>query len=161
MLDLKRAKREELERIMIKVEEANKKLEDYFEIERKKWQDMLDPLYAILSTKDPRSAVELQADTLSLRQKLQEDITIYMNRLAREMSKFRKSKADRFEYYMTGYGIKTASSEKTVMVERDLAEKKRNVELLESHIEFLRECRYNCDQIQYSVKNLVGLLAYM
>lgn len=160
-LDLKKAKREDLEIIMVKVEEANKKLEEFFENERSQWREMLTPLYKTLAKKEPKSAIELQAETLSLRQKIQEDITVYMNRLTREISKFRKAKADRFEYYFHGFGLKTASSEKTIMVERDLAEKKRNVELLESHIEFLRECRYNCDQIQYSVKNLVGLLGYM
>jgi len=161
IIDLTRAKREEVEQLMAKIEATNEKLELFFDEERVRWEKLLQPLYATLASRDMKSTVVLQADVLSLRQKLQEDITMYMNRLAKEMSKFRKAKADRLEFYMHGFGIKTASTERTAMIDRDLSEKKRNVELLESHIEFLRESRYSCDQIQYAVKNLVGLMAYI
>jgi len=160
-IDLTKANREDIIKLMNDIENSNGKLEDYFDEERKKWNNLLSTLYAVLSKKDINAITELQANVLSLRQKIQEDISIYMNRLTKENSKLRKAKADRMEYYMYGFGLKTGSTEKTMMIDRDLNEKKRNVELLESHIEYLRECRYSCDQIQYAVKNLVGLLNYI
>lgn len=160
-IDLTKASRDQIDKYNEKTENLNEKLEDYFEKERSKWEKELMPLYQTLSDRDNYKIINLQSSTLSLRHKIQDEISSYMAKLSKEMPKYKASYADRMEFYMHGYGIKTASSEKTKMVDRDLSEKKRNIELLENHIEFLRQCRYACDQIQYSVKNIVGLMNYM
>ena len=92
---------------------------------------------------------------------LQDDISKHTSQLTKAYVSYKNAFGDRMEYYMTGFGVKTSSSEKVKMVDRDLAEAKRRVELLETHIEFLKECRYSCDQVGYSIKNIVGLISYL
>ncbi len=84
-----------------------------------------------------------------------------MKRLSKSNTNYKKANADRVEYYMTGFGIKVSDATRTKLIDRDLSERERNVESLQTHIEYLRECRNGCDQIGYAVKNLVGLISYI
>ena len=160
-LDFMKADRKTLETAMDKVEEKNNKIEEIFSDERKEWGDELLPLFDILRRMDKNSMVDLQAETLSLRHRIQDKITYYMAKLSKSMPSHKSALADRFEFYATGYGIKTSAPEQRKFVDRDLAQRSRSIELLENHIEYLRECRYSCDQIQYAVKNVIGIAQYV
>lgn len=161
MIDLIKAKREQIDSYLEQLREKNDTIEKYFDGQREKYQEMLEPLYTKLGKREMETTITLQAEVLSLRGKIQEDITNHMNRLSKENTKYKKSVADRMEYYMHGFGYKTASTERKELINRDIAERKRMSELLESHIEYLREIRYSCDQIQFAVKNLVGIMNYI
>ena len=152
-----KATREELEAFMDNLESTNDKIEAAFEKESNDWTLQINPLIDTLRYMDKNKIANLQADTLSLRQRVQDKITYYMAQLAKRRPLFNKSIGDRMEYYATGFGIKTSAAEKKVFVDRDVSQRKRNIELLENHIDFLRETRYNCDQIMYGVKNVIGL----
>lgn len=144
-----------------KVKDINDKIETKFISDCASVRDQMKPLFARLNTGDIMQIPELQASVLKIRQELQDDISVYLNRLSKENVKYRKCEGDRLEYYITGFSIKSASSEKTKMINRDLAEKKRGIEILETHIEHLRDYKYACDQIMYAVKNLVSIASYI
>ena len=160
-IDFIKASRQQLEQVMDKLEETNNKIDVNFEKERLTWKNELMPLYEILRNLDKTAMADLQASTLSLRHRIQDKITYYMSQLSKNLPKHKSAVGDRFEYYLTGFGIKVGSEDKKRFVERDMAQRKRSIELLENHIEFLRECRYSCDQIQYAVKNVVGIAQYL
>lgn len=160
-INFMKATREELQTFMDSLEATNDKIETAFEKERGEWSAELNPLYDTLRYMDKTKVVNLQAETLSLRQRIQDKITYYMSQLSKRMPIYRQSVGDRFEFYATGFGIKSSDGLKKSFVDRDMSQRKRNIELLENHIEFLRECRYSCDQIQYSVKNIVGIAQYI
>ena len=159
--DFMTATKAELDKHIEDKEKSNEKITEFFSKEREEWSKQLLPLYKTLSYRDMNKIADLQAETLSLRHRIQDKISEYMSSLSKQSSYYKKSWADKIQYYHTGFGIKLSSTEKKEFVNRDLREDKVGLELMETHIEFLRECRYSCDQIQYAVKNLIGLMAYV
>ena len=133
-------------------------MEDFLDSQRTKFDKEIKDLFIILASKNYKDFLDLQSKSLALRQSLQESITFYMQKLTKSNSLYKKTFGERTEYYLTGFGIKTSDSIKTKLIERDMCEKNRNVKLLENHIEHLRECRNECDQIGYAIKNLIGLI---
>ncbi len=160
-LDLKRANYEQIIDLNSNLCFSNDKAEILFTEEREKWSEVLTPLYKKLSDRNIKEIIFLQSDCLSIREQLQVSISSYSNKLSKAYVSFKNSFGDRMEFYMTGFGVKTANTERVKMIDRDLAEVRRRVELLETHIDFLKECRYSCDQVQYAVKNIVGLITYL
>src|SRR6266403_488799 len=95
------------------------------------------------------------------RQKLTEEITNYLSKISKDKTKLNKCLADRTEYYMHGFGMKTTDRQQREMINRDLAQTQRSMEMLELHVEFLRETRVACDNIGYAVKNKLGFMTYL
>lgn len=140
---------------------TNDDIQKVFDTERKDYSGKIKPLFDMVDASNLPQMPILNSKVLALRQELQDSITRYLNRLSKENVKYKRSVADRLEYYMHGFGMKTASSEKTKMVDRDLAENKRGIELLQTHIEHLRDYKFACDQIQFAIKNIVALANYL
>ena len=156
---------EEIDRIT-KVRETNDKLEEYFSERRKEWNTNVDPLFKVISVDltNPSNAKQItnaQASALSYRQSINEQINYFLNRRSREMTKVKKLRQDKFIFYATGFGIKTNLGEKSILIDGHLAENERNIELIESYIEFLRDTVKNLESFQYSVKNMIELMNYL
>ena len=160
-IDLKKADMKTIQIMNTKMNNANDQADIMFRDQREVWSNTLTPLYKKLSTREPKIIMDAQSECLAIRSRLQDDISKHTSQLTKAYVSYKNAFGDRMEYYMTGFGVKTSSSEKVKMVDRDLAEAKRRVELLETHIEFLKECRYSCDQVGYSIKNIVGLISYL
>lgn len=160
-IDLKKASNSQIEIHICEYEENNNTAEQLFNNERVKWNNEMQILYTLLSSKNYSEFPNLQSKTLSTRQLLQESITGMMQKLAKANSSISKATGERIEYYAIGHGLRVSDGTRTKLIDRDLSERKRYIELLETHIEYLRECRNGCDQIGYAVKNLVGLIAYL
>ena len=160
-IDLKKADMKTIQIMNTKMNNANDQADIMFRDQREVWSNTLTPLYKKLSTREPKIIMDAQSECLAIRSRLQDDISKHTSQLTKAYVSYKNAFGDRMEYYMTGIGVKTSSSEKVKMVDRDLAEAKRRVELLETHIEFLKECRYSCDQVGYSIKNIVGLISYL
>jgi hypothetical protein len=159
-MDYTKATRASIDAEQIKLSAANQLLEDFLNEQRETFEKMICPLYEQISRNDPKELMELQYLTLSLRQKVTDDITIYLNRISKYMPDLKRYKGDRFEFYATNFGLKTNQNEKKEMIDRDLAENERKIELLQTHVEWLRECKYACDQIAFAVKNRIELLKW-
>lgn len=160
-IDLKKATSAQIDNYILECEEHNNKMEVLFDNQRHKIGEELTPLFAILGSKNYKDFIELQASSLALRQTIQEQIIYYMQKLSKANANFKVANGNRQEYYSTGYGLKITDGLKNKLVDRDLSERERTIELFQSHIEYLRECRYSCDQIQFAVKNMVGLVSYI
>lgn len=156
---------EEVDRIN-KVRETNDKLEEFFSEKRKEWNTNVDPLFKVVSVdlSNPNNAKEItngQSLALSYRQSINEQINYFLNRRSREMTKVKKLRQDKFIFYATGFGIKTNLGEKSILIDGHLAENERNIELIESYIEFLRDTLKNLESLQYSIKNMIELMTYL
>jgi hypothetical protein len=143
------------------VRELNEKLEGFLNEKRLKWGKDLEPLFENLRHKSADQIIELQAIALSRRQMATEEIATYMNKLSKEMIKLKQAQADRFMFYTTGYGIKTNTGEKKIMFDAELSEMERSKELLETQIEFLRDCKVSCDNIGWGIKNRIALMGIL
>jgi len=156
---------EEVERIG-KVKDANDKMEAFFLKRREEWNKTIDPLFKVLSLDltNPSNAKDLlnaQSLALSYKQMINEEVNLYLNKRSRETSKNKKLRQDKFVFYAIGFSVKTNNGEKAILIDGNLAENDRSIELIESYIEFIRDTNKNLESFGYSIKNMIELLNYL
>lgn len=155
----------ELNRIK-KTSETNDKMEDFFNDKRKEWNDNVMPLFKVLSINlnnndASKSILEAQSISLSFRQEINEQISVFLSKRSREDIKIKKIRQDKFIFYATGFAIKTNLGEKTLLIDAHLAENERGIQLIENHIQFLRDTLKNLETFGFSIKNMIELLNYL
>lgn len=160
-MDFTKANKAKLDEHIKRKSDINDKLEDFFKSERDVYAKDYTTLIAHLKSNVIANVVGMQADILSLKQVIVDKTKEHIDRLIRENVKLKKAKADRHEFYMTGFGLKTGVSEKAIFLDRDLAEDERGVRLLETHVEYLRDLTKSCENINYAIKNRIELMQYM
>jgi hypothetical protein len=155
---------EEIDRIN-KMKETNDKLEEYFLQRREEWNNNLAPLFEVikmsLTTDNSHKILEVQSLALSYRQILNEQISFFLNKRSKEEVKNKKIRQDKFVFYATGFGLKTNTGEKSILIDAHLAENDRNILLIENHIEFLRSSSKNLESLGYTIKNIIELMNYL
>ena len=143
------------------IKKLNDTFDEFLKTDREEWNKNLEPLFQKITHKSADELMELQALALSRRQMLVEKIATYMNKLSKETISFKQAEADRFLFYMTGFGIKTNTGEKKILFDAELAELERNMQLLQTHIEFLRDCKLSCDNVGWAIKNRIALMGIL
>lgn len=156
---------EEIERIK-KAKETNERLEEFFEVKRKEWNESIIPLFKVLSLDldNPSSGKQLldaQALALTYRQNINDQVSLFLTKRSRETNKIKKLRQDKFIFYATGFGIKTNLGEKGILIDGHLSENDRAMELIESYIDFLRDTVRNLETFGYSIKNMIELMNYL
>lgn len=156
---------EEIDRIQ-KVKETNDKLEDFFNDKRVDWNKMIEPLFAILAADLTNSAnvkkiLDTQSFSLTYRQQINDQINLFLNKRSKESAKIKRLRQDKFIFYATGFGVKTNLGEKGILIDGNLAENERCLELIESYISYLRDTIKSIDSLGYSIKNMIDLLNYL
>lgn len=153
----------EIDRIE-KIKSSNDKMESFFEVKREEWTKNMQPIFDIISTKiDINSSDKIlnsQSLALTYRQVINEQITFFLNKRSKEEVKLKKIKQDKFLFYSIGIGssLKTNTTEKTIMIDAHLSESERSMQLIESHIEFLRTCSKNLEGFGFTIKNMIDLM---
>lgn len=147
------------------IKEKNLKYEALFEKEREDWKSKIDPLFKALSKNSTNlsagDVMEAQSYSLSYRQILNDTITKYMNARAKEVVRLKKLKQEKFIYYSVGFAMKTNNSEKAILIAGHVGEVERTIDILDSHIDYLRESIKILDSFGYSIKYLIDLMNYL
>lgn len=156
---------EELERIN-KVKESNEKLEIFFQDKREDWIKKTEPLYKALNVDltnpaNLKAVINLQSDALVYRQVINDQVNFFLNKRSKEMIKIKRLKQEKFLFYATGLGLKTNLGEKSILIDAHLSENERNIELIDSYIDFLRDTAKTIESMQYSIKNMIELINYL
>jgi hypothetical protein len=155
---------EEVDRIN-KAKETNDKLEEFFADKRDEWNKNIQPLYEVLKSDfnatNSKKIMEMQANALSYRQIISEQISFFLNKRSKEEVKLKKIKQDKFVFYATGAGLKTNMGEKNILIDGHIGENERNMQLIDVHIEFLRSCSKNLESLGYTIKNIIELMNYL
>lgn len=157
---------EEIERIK-KIRESNDKFEEFFKDKRKEWNTSIEPLFKVISMSDltnpsnAKSLLDSQGLALSYKQQINEQINYFLTRRSREESKIKKLRQDKFIFYATGFGIKTSLGEKSILIDGHIAENERTIQLIEAHIDFLRDTIKNLEGFGYAIKNMIELMNYL
>ena len=145
--------------------DTNDKFDDFYSEKREEWQKKTDPLYGIsrggLSAADSDRIINAQALALSYRQELQEEISYFLNKRTKSNSKLKEESADKFMFYATAFGLKTNTGEKAILIDSSVREHKREVDLIDIHIDFLRNTDGNLNSFLFSIKNVIALLEYL
>jgi len=157
--------KEELERIA-SMEGVNDGYEDFFTDKRKEWNDELDPLFETIyqgnfTMNNSRKIIDAQAKVLSLRQKCNEKIGYYAQKLAKVKSGNYEISQQKFLFYSTGFGLKTNLGEKKLLIDGHLRENIRQSDLIENHINFLRETLNTLESWGYGIKNIIQIIEYL
>lgn len=124
---------------------------------KKKWTSITRSLTYSVKESDPLKIVDVQADAISYRQQVIEEISIYAVKISKLMQKLKIKEKERFEFYATSYQVKTSGTEKGRLINADLSIMQSFVDEYDQHVNFLRETSKNLDSINYAVKNKIEL----
>lgn len=147
-----------------------------FEDRKKQWNAELPPLFSRLKA-DPEELPDLQADLLSKRHMLTDELAFLNSQIAKQNKRLRKQRRDKYVFYSTGVmpdgtrpngrvaardimisQLKTSKGEKDLVIAGDLTDYELAAEILESHVSFLRDCLKSIDHALYAIKNRIDLL---
>jgi len=136
---------ENIDKLIIKLKES----EDY-------WIKTVESLANRLRC-SAKAVISLQADTISQRQRVAENIKDMSYEMFKLVSKIKANKKQIFEYYSTTYPIIVNATEKAKLVEWDLHKLDHQKNVLDNHIDFLRECLKDLDNVNFAIKNKIAL----
>tara|TARA_R110000772_G_scaffold20466_5_gene56971 strand:+ start:125289 stop:125801 length:513 start_codon:yes stop_codon:yes gene_type:complete len=156
---------EEIERIS-GLNETNNKYEDYFSQKRDAWNKELDPLFKVIfqgnfTLNNSKKIIDAQANVLSLRQRCNDKIGFYSQKLAKSKSENSEISQQKFLFYSTGFGLKTNLGEKKLLIDGHMRENDRSTNLIETHINFLRETLNTLESWGYAIKNIIQIIEYL
>jgi hypothetical protein len=155
---------EEVERIS-KLKETNDKMDEFFTQKRDEWNKNMEPLYIVLKENfnltNVQKIIDVQSLALSYRQMMNEQVSLFLNRRTKEEAKIKKLKQDKFVFYATGFGLKTNLGEKALLIDAHIAENERYLQLIDVHIDFLRNSSKNLETFGYTIKNIIELMNYL
>jgi len=143
------AEENKFEQILEKLETDLNKLE---ELTSKKIKELSSKINCEL-----KFTIDLSADATSYRQLLIDDRTHFYFKIYRDMPKLKQLKKKHFEFYSTKYPIKVNSTEKTKLIESDVAYHEAKFDYYQNHINFLTESIKTVDNVIWSVKNKIDL----
>lgn len=138
--------------------EDTKSLENKLDNESKNWSKIVKQqtrnIYA-----DIKKLIEYQAEIISYSQIASEEIKTYALMLSKNNTQIKELIKQRYEFYSTKYqlNVKNDTAKKS-LVEADIARIRQRSELLEIHIQFLRDTASNLESLNYAVKNRIELM---
>jgi len=161
--------KEELEAIA-KKEESNNRMEEFFTVKREEWTRDIQPILEIAklqyNSENAQKIVDLQVDALVHRERLQNEIAVFLQKLSKEKVKYKRQEQDKIVWYALGKSAlnvngKVSNSHMTSIIDGHLVEAKRATELIETHIEHLRSLVKLLSDIGYQVKNTIELYNFL
>ena len=137
-------------------EDKRKELSKSMMESESQWKVIIKTLTTKLKS-DVKDVIELQADTISYRQIVVDEIKVYSVKIYKLVQKMKVLSKERFEFYATSYQVKTSGTEKLKLIESDLSEYQLFINELDEHVNYLRETSKNLESINYGIKNKIEL----
>jgi len=138
--------REELEAKTLELEETLIR-------DRDKWSNKIRELIAMM--KNVNDIPEAQVYMLSYRQMLLDSISSFQTSLYKKNVSFDTYYKKKFREYTLDYDIKLNGGEKEKVIRGDLTLSQRQIYLLESHIDYYRECIRTLDNMGFAIRNRI------
>ena len=128
-------------------------IEKKLQTQRDDWGNKIVRL--IKQLKDVENLSDAQVDMLSYRQMLVEQLTKFRIRSKNTSTTYERKFKSRFISYFN-YDYKINDKQKVDMVNADLYFYRRQLGLLESQVEFFKECINTLDKMGFAIKNRVN-----
>ncbi len=147
-----------------KLHEKNDRTDEFFENNRKKWNEELKPLndYTLvpnLTQQYAQSLLERQLTALSYRQNMNDEVAFYLSKRTKEDVKLRKARADKLIWYAVGSPLKAkgnfSTSQLSEIIDAHVGELQRSVNIIDAYIEFLRIAMKGLDSLSFNMKYIV------
>jgi hypothetical protein len=137
------------------IEENTESLETKLVADRRQWGSKISEL--VQDIKQVDKIAEVQVSMLSYRQVLVEKIPEIKSLLYKKNTSFDNYYKILFRDYSLNYDIKLTGGEKEKMIRSDLAPIRRQINLLEAHLDFYGECMRTLDNMAFAIKNRITL----
>jgi hypothetical protein len=138
---------------------SKRSIAEEFEEERKKWKDKVIEMANKVNKLD--QVAGLQVDLYSSRQIIIERISKLYQYLALYNTTYKTQKRDLFIKYTIDSDIKLGQGEKIIMVDGDLADLQKKLNLIEHHIDYYKETVKNLDSMLYGVRNKLQIEQFL
>lgn len=122
---------------------------------------LVDKSKELINQSNAHQLIDIQAESLSIRQNLQDDIFVATKHYYTAQARLKRMTGEKFVYFSTGFALKTGVSEKTLLVESHLSEQQRELNIWESHIEFLRNTNKILESLNFAIKNNIELVSLL
>jgi hypothetical protein len=139
--------------------EAQSEMELQFGNERSEWTERVRELS--IRMKNIREIGEVQVELYSDRQKLLEYAYKLGQIITRLNSKYRADRKTKMVYYSEEHNTRYGANEKTSLIDGDLAEIKRKIDLVDNHMSFVNETTKTVDHMLYGIKSRISLEEFM
>jgi hypothetical protein len=154
---------EEEKEFIKKISEKNDRTDEFFENNRKKWNEELKPLtdtafVPVLTQQYAKDLLERQLTALAYRQNINDEISFYLSKRSKEDIKLKKLKADKLVWYSIGSPLKASkfsAPQTTDLINAHTAEQQRSVDIIDSYIEYLRLSMKGLDSLSFNMKYIV------
>jgi len=133
--------------------------EDLFTRERTEWTERIRELS--IRMKNIREIGEVQVELYSDRQRLLEYNYKLGQVIARQNSKYKTERRNKMVYYSEEHNVRYGANEKTALIEGDLNEQKKKIDIVDNHISFVKETIQTVDHMLYGVKSRIALESFM
>lgn len=145
---------------------VNDRYEKFFTKRRKEWNEELEPLFKSIfrgnfTMNNSREIVDAQASVLSLRQRCNDRISYYAQKMSKVKSENAIISQQKFLFYSTGFGLKTNLGEKKMLIDGHLRENIRQSDIIEIHLNFLKETSDNLNSWNFAIKNIIQIIEYL
>lgn len=138
-----------------KTEDKIQDLEDKLISDRLKWSNRILDLIKNLNAMT--KLADSQVDMLSYRHMLVDHITEIQSFIYKKRTLCEKKYKDKYIEYSVTSNLKLNGGEKDKFVKADLSALYRQVSLLESHLDFYRECIKTLDNSAFAIRNRIKL----
>lgn len=146
------------EKITQEASSKNEALNSRFATEREDWTNRVRSLSERL--KSIFDLAELLTDLYSQRQ-IAGDYIHELVALGSRMNRvYRERKKERYLFYSQNYDLRLDKDPKALFIDVDLAELVERRELLQNHLDYMRETLRSIDTICYGVKHRISLEEY-
>lgn len=138
--------------------EINEQLISRFKKERTEWTDRVKDMSERL--RDIYKIADLQVDIYSYRQIAVEYSHTLMVHLTKVNQLFRAKKIERWEHYTRNYDLRMDKDPKELHIYVDIADINERRELLQNHLDYMKETIKTIDTISFGIKHRIQLEEY-
>ncbi len=137
---------------------SNEAIYNRFRQERVDWSEKMSDMSNRL--RDIGTMAELLTDVYSQRQICLEYSHEIMSHLIKVNKIYREKRQERFDHYTRNFDLRLDKEAKYEHISYDLTEIVERREMLENHLNFLRETVKSIDNIGYGIKHRIALEEY-
>lgn len=136
------------------IDEIEKALDEKISL----WNGTIHSLSNKLNNCDPKKLIDIQAEIISQKQNITDEVRIYVVKVAKDLSKKKALFKPHYEFYKNKYPIKQSTGETAKLIESDLYLHERKLDVYAAYIEFLKESLKNLESLNFGVKNRIELI---
>jgi len=123
---------------------------------QERWNKIIEKLTGKINC-ELKKSIDLSAESTAYRQMLIEERTSYLFKLYKDIPKLKQMRKNHFEFYSTKYPIKINATEKTKLIDADVAYYEAKTDYYQNHINYISDSIKTVDHILYQIKNKIDL----